>query len=281
MVDGHGIVVQCNPQARDLLDLPSELTDSKPLFFQVLTYQWEHNKSGREDGNFEQFCHKRLIVDRVHSQELIRPDGRIIEVRSVPLKQGGFVRTYTDITIRKGVEAKVAYLAHHDDLTKLVNRAAFQARLEQILAMSKYLRAGAIMYLDLDRFKEVNDKCGHEVGDKVLVEVARRMQLEVRAADTVARLGGDEFAILLPNLENQKWCADLARRLCVTLGRPYFIEGQELFIGSSVGIALFPQDGREGRQLLQRADHALYEAKRAGRNTFRFWTVSSESRMSA
>src|SRR5262249_4463240 len=158
---------------------------------------WETNKAGREDGTFENFCRKRLVVDRPDNREISRPDGRVIEVRNVPTDSGGFVRTYTDITIRKLSEAKVEYLAHHDDLTRLVNRNAFRERLREVLEMSQASRRGAaILYIDLDRFKQVNDTRGHVVGDKVLAEAAQRMRLAVRAIDTVARFGGDEFAIV-------------------------------------------------------------------------------------
>jgi diguanylate cyclase (GGDEF)-like protein len=282
MVDGQGILVHCNHQAQRLLDLPDAIVEPRPTFAQVLTYQWETNQAGREDGTFEIFCQKRLVVDRPHTQEISRPDGRIIEVRSVPMDTGGFVRTYTDITVRKGAEAKVEYLAHHDDLTRLVNRSAFRERLQEVLAMSRSSRRGAvILYIDLDRFKQVNDTRGHEVGDRVLAEAAQRMRSAVRAIDTVARLGGDEFAIVLPFMDESEAARHLAKRLVATLAEPYDIDDVPACIGASIGIAAFPQDGKDVDELVLRADKALYEAKRAGRNTFRFYNVSEESQISA
>ena len=277
MVDGDNIVVQCNKQARRLLDLPDELIDSRPTFSAVLEYQWHTNRSGREEGSFEQFCRKRLVVDRPHAQELTRPDGRVIEVRSIPLTGGGFVRTYTDITARKKAEDRVRYLAHHDDLTQLVNRVAFRERLQQAFALARASTRGvAVLCLDLDRFKEINDTRGHDAGDRVLAETAQRMRASVRAVDTVARLGGDEFAIILPFLENEEAARQLATRLVASVAEPFLIDGSAARIGVSIGIAIYPKDSASVDELLLHADGALYRAKHAGRNTFRFHDSGAE-----
>jgi diguanylate cyclase (GGDEF)-like protein len=277
MVDTDGIVVHCNSQARRLLDLPDELVAARPAFRSVLEYQWNTNRSGREDGSFEVFARKRMVVDRPHTQELKRPDGRVLEVRSIPVVAGGFVRTYTDITQRKTAEEKVYYLAHHDDLTRLVNRVAFRERLQQAMGMARASGRGlAVQYLDLDHFKQINDTRGHDTGDRVLAEAARRMCAAVRTVDTVARLGGDEFAIVLPFLEGEDAAAQLASRLVACLSEPYRVGEESMCIGVSIGIAIFPRDGLAVDTLLQRADAALYDAKRAGRNTFRFFNASSE-----
>jgi diguanylate cyclase (GGDEF)-like protein/PAS domain S-box-containing protein len=283
MVDGQGILVHCNPQARRLLDLPAELTASRPTFLQVLTYQWETNQVGRDDANFENFCRKRMVVDRPHSQEIKRRDGRVIEVRSVPMEAGGFVRTYTDITARKSAEAKVEYLAHHDDLTRLVNRVSFRERLREVIAMSQSSRRGAaILYVDLDNFKQINDARGHEVGDRVLAEAAQRMRTAVRSVDTVARLGGDEFAIVLPFVDEPQAAGNLAKRLITILSEPYLVNDDvPSCIGASIGIALFPQDGERADELVLHADRALYVAKHSGRNTFCFYKSTEPNRISA
>lgn len=125
-------------------------------------------------------------------------------MRSIPMTSGGFVRTYLDITERKLAEERVKYLAHHDDLTRLVNRVAFRERLQDAMKTAHAKGRGTgLLYLDLDRFKEVNDTRGHDVGDRVLAEAALRMQASVRTSDTVARLGGDEFAVILPSLDDR------------------------------------------------------------------------------
>jgi len=271
MVDENGIVVQCNSRARRLLELPEDMMAAHPRFADVLEYQWHTNLSGREDGTFEQFAARRLVADRPYAHELRRPDGRIVEMRSIPMTAGGFVRTYTDITARKNAEDKVRYLARHDDLTRLANRAAFRERLGEALTLAQASGRGmAVMYLDLDHFKDINDSHGHEVGDRVLAEAAQRMRVLVRATDTVARLGGDEFAVILPFLETEATADDLARRLVAAVAEPYAIEAAVAHIGVSIGIALFPKDGREADALLHQADEALYAAKRAGRGTYRF-----------
>jgi diguanylate cyclase (GGDEF)-like protein len=278
MVDGEGYVVHCNSQARRLLDLPDELIAARPAFGAILEYQWNTNRSGREDGSFEAFARKRMVVDRPHTQEIKRPDGRVLEVRSIPVAAGGFVRTYTDITQRKTAEEKVYYLAHHDDLTRLVNRVAFRERLQHAMAMARASGRGlAVQYLDLDHFKQINDTRGHDAGDRVLAEAAQRMCAAVRTVDTVARLGGDEFAIILPFLEGEDAAAQLATRLVARLSEPYRVGEEALCIGVSIGIAIFPRDGLAVDTLLQRADAALYDAKRAGRNTFRFFNAATET----
>jgi diguanylate cyclase (GGDEF)-like protein len=280
MVDQHGLVVQCNSQAKRLLDLPDAFMASQPSFKAVLDYQWNTNRSGREDGSYEEFIRKRLVGDRPHKHEIKRPDGRVIETRSIPMAAGGFVRTYTDISERKAAEEKVHYLAHHDDLTRLANRVAFRQRLHEAMAMARTsTRGAAVLYLDLDHFKQVNDARGHDVGDRVLAEAAQRMRSSVRAIDTVARLGGDEFAIILPFLDGVETAGNLAQRLVAKLAEPYVISDAQSSIGVSIGIAIFPQDGRSVDEVLHCADGALYEAKRAGRNTYRFHTGSATVRI--
>jgi diguanylate cyclase (GGDEF)-like protein len=275
MVDRQGVVVQCNTQALRHLDLPADLMASQPKFSAVLEYQWNANRSGTEEGSFEEFTRKRMVDDRPYTRELKRPDGRVIEMRSIPMAAGGFVRTYLDITDRKVVEDRVHYLAHHDDLTRLVNRVVFRERLQDAMTTARASGRGtALLYLDLDGFKQVNDTRGHDVGDRVLAEATLRMQAAVRANDTVARLGGDEFAIILPSLDDPGAAETLAKRLVAELAKPFNINITPTLIGVSIGIAIHPEDGLTADELLCHADGALYDAKHAGRNTFCFHKVS-------
>jgi diguanylate cyclase (GGDEF)-like protein len=279
MVDGKGFVVQCNSQARRHLDLPADLMASRPPFSSVLEYQWNSNQSGREEHSFEEFSRKRTRDDHPYTQELKRPDGRVIEMHSIPMVAGGFVRTYMDITDRKAAEERVHYLAHHDDLTRLVNRVVFRDRLYNAMTVTDASKRGiALLYLDLDFFKQVNDTLGHDMGDRVLAEAARRMQASVRSIDTVARVGGDEFAIIVPFLEDRDSAENLAKRLVSNLAKPFIIDSASLLVGVSIGIAIHPDHGENVDELLLNADRALYNAKQAGRNTFRFHSAPQKSR---
>lgn len=270
LVDANGLVVICNKRAMDLLDLPPDLMALRPRYLDVLKYQWETNLSGRDERSFEDFIVARTVLDRPYSKELRRANGRIIELHSMPRPGGGAVRTFTDITERKAAEERIRYFAHHDDLTRLVNRVVFQERLAEAVALAAGSRRGlAVLYLDLDHFKQVNDTRGHDVGDQVLAEAAKRMRAAVRTADTVARIGGDEFAVILPFLDEPEDATRLAQRLVVMLGESFMVDAGAITLGVSIGIALFPQDGTSADELVRRADRALYDAKRAGRSTYR------------
>lgn len=272
LVDAAGVVVICNRRAVEMLDLPAEMMNSKPRFVDQLDYQWRVNRSSRQEGTFEEFVRARTVVDRPHNMELRRPDGRILEVRSMPMRDGGVVRTYTDITQRKTAEERTHYLAHHDDLTRLANRVGFRNRLQEAIEIARISRRGlAVLYLDLDQFKQVNDRCGHAVGDRVLAEAAQRMRAAVRSVDTVGRLGGDEFAIILPFVDQPPVIAVMGERLVEVLSVPFIVDGEAAACGASVGIALYPEDGATADDLIAHADQALYAAKSAGRNTFRFY----------
>ncbi len=187
------------------------------------------------------------------------------------------MRTYTDITARKNAEDRVRYLAHHDDLTKLVNRVAFRERLLQAFTLARASTRGvAVLYLDLDRFKEINDTRGHERATACSPR-PHNACAPGASGRTVARLGGDEFAIILPFLESEEAARQLATRLVAGVAEPFVIDGSPARIGVSIGIAIYPTDSASVDELLLHADGALYEAKRAGRNTFRFHNRAAES----
>ncbi len=180
--------------------------------------------------------------------------------------------TIVDITERKQVEAQIQHLAQHDALTGLPNRSLFQDRLHLSLVTAR--RAGkkvGLLFLDLDHFKDINDTLGHPVGDRLLVDVAGRLNECVRETDTVARLGGDEFAVICPNLNEGEEVRHLAGRIITALGLPFLIDGETLHTATSIGISLFPSDTQDPEQLVRFADMALYDAKEHGRGTFRFF----------
>jgi diguanylate cyclase (GGDEF)-like protein len=174
--------------------------------------------------------------------------------------------------LRKVTEERIRFVAHHDDLTQLFNRLMFQERLGQALAVTQNSEHGfALLCLDLDGFKSVNDTRGHEVGDKLLIAVAQRLRNNLRDGDTVARMGGDEFAIIQRLGGQPSDAIALAQRLLASISKPFELEGRRSVIGVSIGIALYPQDGDTPDLLLRNADTALYQAKAAGRNTFRIF----------
>jgi len=193
----------------------------------------------------------------------------------------------TDVTERRRAEARVAYLAHHDTLTGLPNRRMFRERLAEALAAPEPGRrvedAGGfgLFCIDLDGFKGVNDTLGHAVGDMLLAEVGARLKGCLRAdRDCVARLGGDEFAVLAAHLDPAR-AAELARRIVETVGRPYAVQGQDIVVGASVGIALAPEDGADPETFLRHADMALYRAKAEGRRRFRFFEYDMDASLQA
>lgn len=187
-----------------------------------------------------------------------------------------------DVTDTIVAEQRLFDLAHLDSLTGLPNRLLLQDRLRHALAQAKRHQTRlALLFVDLDRFKNVNDTLGHSAGDELLKQVAQRLSACLRESDTVGRLGGDEFAILLPDIASEKDAETVARKIVGTLGAPFQVANQELFCGASVGIALHPEDAAEPELLMQYADTAMYQAKEAGRNTWRFHTPALNERAQA
>lgn len=179
---------------------------------------------------------------------------------------------FHDITRRKEAEELLRFKAHHDALTELPNRELFKDRLQTAINQARrYHRNFALLLIDLDRFKDVNDSLGHTAGDQLLVEAAQRLASCVRETDTVARLGGDEFAIILSEMSADDEAEQIAQRAVELLNEPYHLDAGTAHISGCVGIALYPVHGRESDQLLRNADNALYAAKEGGRNTYRIY----------
>ncbi len=271
MIDAGGRIVVCNARATELLGLPADLMASKPTYAEALACYWRLYESGRNELSLQEYLRARNAFDRPHAFEIAHPNGRVIEGRNMPLAGGGAVRTYTDITERKRAEERIKRLARQDSLTQLANRTGFNEKLEEAAMLAAIDQRGlAVLFLDLDHFKQVNDTRGHDVGDRLLIEVARRMRSAVGPNDTVGRLGGDEFAIILRSPDIPKAARVLAENLVVSLAEPYLIDNQGSTIGVSIGIALYPENANTIGALLQNADTAVYAAKHSGRNTYRF-----------
>ncbi len=213
-------------------------------------------------------------------------DGRAIAVSHRPMADGGWLATYEDITERRRVEARISYMAHHDELTDLPNRLLFRERMEAALAGGRSRgQELALLFLDLDHFKDVNDTLGHPLGDALLRDVARRLRSCIREGDLVARLGGDEFAILQAPGRSAEEAADLAQRVVDVICAPYELLGYRAQVGASIGIALAEHvtgdAATAANQMLKHADLALYRAKAAGRRTWRFFEASMAAELEA
>ena len=196
------------------------------------------------------------------------------EISLTAIAGGGMVCVVRDITERTYAEEQIKHLAYHDALTNLPNRLLFKDRLT--VALSHAQRDGsnlAVLFLDLDRFKVINDSLGHNIGDQLLQAVAARVQACVRDSDTVARLGGDEFTVLLPRLHRAEDAAPIATKIIEAIRYPFHIEGREFFITTSIGISLFPDDGEDAEALIKNADTAMYQAKEVGRDNYQLFNA--------
>ena len=208
----------------------------------------------------------------------VSDDGRTIAYAIRPLPDGGGVATHEDVTEQRRIEARIKHMAHHDALTDLPNRVLLRERLEDALKGDAPV---GVLWLDLDRFKEVNDTLGHAVGDALLKAAAERLQSCVRDRDTVARLGGDEFAVIQTGADQPLGATTLALRIIEAISEPYQILDHQIIVGVSIGISVSPHDATDANQLLRNADLALYRAKNEGRGTYRFFELGMDARMHA
>ncbi|MBI4985246.1 MAG: diguanylate cyclase [Rhodocyclales bacterium] len=267
-----------NDQFKKLFDLPDFLFEKPELDFEdIIRYNVGRGEYG--PGDPEQQV--AAIVARArnfqpHKIERVRPNGVALEIRGMPLSRGGFVTTYIDITERRNADERIRAMAMTDALTGLPNRLNLNEKVDQSIerAAAKEYRF-ALLFLDLDRFKKVNDTLGHDAGDELLTRVAAQLVAAVRETDVVARLGGDEFVVVLHDIENNSIPAEIAEGIIYRLGVPFNLTKGEAQIGTSIGIALYPEHGRTREALLRAADEAMYSAKKVGRGT---WSLAGLGR---
>jgi len=252
---GHSIYDYIDPQdAEEVRQLSKLIQGSHAMTFSY--------RVRRKDGSLTWFETMSRAVEEPGS-------GRIVEIVSVS----------RDVSERKRVEEQIEYEAYHDALTGLPNRRLFRDRLTVALAHARRMRKPlAVLFLDLDRFKYVNDTLGHSLGDELLKAIAARLKTALREEDSIARMGGDEFTLLVGDLNAADDAVKVAGKLLETVAQPIRVEGQDLFITTSIGIAMFPTDGDTAEMLLKNADHAMYRAKDAGRNAVRMFTASMNVR---
>ena len=224
------------------------------------------------------------VAKLFYDEPLTTPDGQTLWLRTskVPLRNQasetiGLLGIYQDVTEQKKTEAHIQRLANYDALTGLPNRLLLNDRMVQaISAAQRHQTSLAVMFLDLDHFKDINDTLGHSVGDALLVEMANRLKAALREEDTVTRLGGDEFILLLPG-DTGIGAAQVAEKLILAITQPYRTVGQELNVSASIGIAIYPEDGEDFETLSKNADTAMYRVKREGRNGYRFFTAEMQA----
>ena len=270
--DAEQRLIVCNERYIDMYDLPHNRVGPGTPLAEIVDLRFEA-------GSFpamskEEYLHWRsnIAISPKPTDSIVElRNGRTFKIRHRPMPDCGWVATHEDITEQRQSEVKIEYMAHHDSLTDLANRVLLNERLERALVQIDQSEIVAIHHLDLDQFKAVNDTFGHPVGDKLLKIVADRLRGLVRETDTIARMGGDEFVIVQAAIADPGDATSLAQRIIHLLGEPFDIDGQQVLIGVSVGIAVGPGDGLTADKLLRNADLALYRAKGDGRSTFRFF----------
>ena len=275
LFDSAQRLVICNQRYIEMYGLSAEVIKPGCSFHDVITHR---EQTGSFDGDVDRYA--RLVLrDVAHRNVMViaTPDGRSIQVVNEPLADGGWVATHEDVTERRRAEERITHLAHYDALTDLPNRALFHEQLKRELPHAAPGQQLAVLYIDIDEFKSVNDSLGHMIGDELLKSVAVSLGACVRETDFVARLGGDEFAIVQTGVRSAADVSELVNRIFEAIRAPYECLGHQVTTDASIGIALAPQDGSDLDQILKNADLAMYAAKAAGRRTFRFFEPAMEA----
>jgi diguanylate cyclase (GGDEF)-like protein/PAS domain S-box-containing protein len=271
MADNNRRLIVCNKRFREMFGLRPEEVEPGTSLDDLLHVTMERQA---QPVLLISEIHQRLSdiwFESERGQFYAETDEGSVQVVYVPMSEGGWVITYEDISERRKIEANTEYLAHHDVLTGLPNRLAFTLRLNHLLGNRASRRSFALLFVDVDDFKDVNDTLGHLAGDMLLVTIAQRLRACVREEDLVARLGGDEFAILQMMPRDRAETLALAQRLVDAVDQPFDLEGRRISSSISLGIAVEDQETTDAEHLFRNADMALYRAKAAGRNTWRFF----------
>jgi diguanylate cyclase (GGDEF)-like protein len=274
MYDRNNSLIACNKRYADIYKLPSALTGPGVTRAQISAYRGNQGFGAALNDPIEDSDGSLLTISRLS-------DGRIIAQRKKKLADGGWVSTHEDVTVRHRAEEKVKELARSDALTGLLNRIEFKPRLEECLAEARRrLARYAVLYLNLDHFKGVNETLGHSFGDKLLQEVAARIKAVTREGDVIARLGGDEFAIIQRIAYVPRDVVRLAERLIDSIGKPYTIDGNDIEMSASIGISLAPDDSVDCDEVIRNADMALHHAK-TSRGSYSFFKPAMDEQVRA
>ncbi len=287
----HRTVLEAAPDPVIVRDMAGQVIYLNPAFTRVFGWRLEECRNRPiefvpeenipETERFMNKIHQGTPFSGVETKRYTR-NGRLVDVSisgavflDADGRPEGYVNTLQDITERRKKDEELKYVAYHDMLTGLPNRKSFYMCLEDLLHHSSRRtsdRAWALMFLDLDKFKQVNDALGHDTGDQLLKGVAGRLKECLRGTDHLFRLGGDEFTVILTNLSRDIDVARVARKILESITRPFFYSGQEIFTSTSIGISVFPNDGWEVEGLVKNADMAMYDAKESGGSAYRFFT---------
>ncbi len=290
-------VFKCSNDAITITDPNANIIDVNESFTDITGYSREEAigkgmnimKSDKHDKEFYRNMWKSLLKTGQWSGEIWdrRKNGEIfpkwVSISSITGDYNQtlyYISIFSDITVIKQAEEKLRRLAHYDMLTNLPNRVLFLDRLENALHRAKrYETLLAVMFLDLDGFKLINDTLGHRAGDKLLVEVAERLSHSIRKSDTAARLGGDEFTVIMLDIAGMSSASLIAKRIVYALSKSYHINEKEVYVTASIGIAIFPYDGYNTEELIKNADTAMYHAKEMGKNNYQFFSEEMNNRV--
>jgi diguanylate cyclase (GGDEF)-like protein len=281
MYDSSARIIVCNQRYLEMYGLSPDVAKPGCSFRDLVAHR---KQTGSFKGDVDEFCAtvlRNVSLGKVTQTIVETADGRSIQIVNKPLADGGWVATQEDITERRHAEEQIAHLAHYDALTDLPNRVLFREQLEQALKRVDRGEQLAVLYIDIDEFKSVNDTLGHSVGDELLKGVADRLRGCLRETDVVARLGGDEFAIIQTALKQPSDATELVTRVYEAIRAPFECAGHLLTTDASIGIALAPGDGTNLDQLLKSADLAMYGAKADGRRTYRFFEAGMDANVRA
>jgi diguanylate cyclase (GGDEF)-like protein/PAS domain S-box-containing protein len=279
MFDAEQKLIVCNQRYAEIYGVSEEHTRPGTPLEAILEHRLQVTATARGGED--------MIVERLAAIRAGKPwfeinefgDGRIIAMSYHPLSNGGSVAIHEDVTERRKTEQRIAHMAHHDALTDLPNRVQFREAMTEALRSVADGEKLAVLYIDLDHFKDVNDTFGHPIGDVLLLQVSERLRGCVRPSDAVARLGGDEFAVLQTAVNQPVSATAMANRIIKELALPFDLDGHQAIIGASIGISVAPDDGDDADGLLKKADMALYRSKEDGRGIYSFFEPEMDARM--